>query len=80
MAILKINGRSHFFNCDEIALIPVSNGRWTVRYDGREFLVVGGIQSGGAADEWFCHHPEFFGEQWLPVRSMVAAIKLGVQF
>lgn len=82
MALLKINGKSHFINCDEIAVKPVSNGRWEVSYDnGRHsFLVVGGTASGGARHEWFCSHPLFFGDEWLPTRSMVAAIKLGVQY
>lgn len=80
MALAKINGRTHFLNCDEIRIVPVSNGRWTVEFDGRSFVVVGGIHSGGARDEWFCYSPEMYGEAWLPCRSMVAAVKLGVVY
>jgi hypothetical protein len=92
MAILKINGRSKFFDCDTIELTPVSNGRWSVTYNrrensdgevidqGRTFIVVGGVKSGGAAHEWFCHHPEFYGEQWVPCASMLRAIELGVTY
>jgi hypothetical protein len=91
MALAKINGRNYFINVDTIEITPVSNGRWEVTYDrkefegevvneGRKFLVVGGTKSGGAADEWFVHHPLFFGEEWLPTNSMVKAIKLGAQY
>lgn len=80
MALKKINGRIHFFNCDELEIEPVSAGRHRVAYDGREFVIVGGRASGGAANEWFVHHPLFFGDTWLPAKSMVAALKLGIQY
>lgn len=91
MALAKINGRKHFFNCNTLAISPVSNGRWSVTYDrvedggdviseGRSFLVVGGRHSGGRSNEWFCHHPEFYGDNWLPCKSMVEAVKLGVAY
>lgn len=81
MALVKINGRTKFFNCDSIEIAPVSNGRWTVTYDGdKTFIVVGGRLSGGASNEWFCNHPTFYGEDWLPCKSMVEAIRLGVQY
>lgn len=91
MALTKINGRLYFFDCDTIEITPISNGRWNVTYnrvmrddevisEGRSFIVVGGRNSGGAANEWFCHHPEFYGDQWLPCNSMVKAIKLGVAY
>lgn len=81
MALLNINGRPKFFDCTDIKLEKVSAGRWSVTYDegARTFTVVGGRESGGASHEWFCHHPEFFGDVWQPVNSMVAAIRLGVQ-
>jgi hypothetical protein len=81
MAMLTINGRKKFFKCDSIALKKVSNGRWEVTYDGdRSFLVVGGLESGGARHEWFCYHPLFYGDSWVPAKSMVEAIRLGVQY
>jgi hypothetical protein len=92
MAILKINGRDKFFNCDTIELTPTGNGRWSVTYNrklnddgevidqGRTFDILGGTQSGGAADEWACRHPVFYGDRWLDCRSMVAAIELGVTY
>jgi hypothetical protein len=91
MALTKINGRTHFIAVDSIEITPVSNGRWSVTYDrrvvdgeviseGHTFLVVGGTKSGGAANEWFCHHPKFYGEEWLPTDSMVKAVKLGAQY
>lgn len=90
MALLRINSRLHFFNCDSITVEPVSNGRWKVTYDnsvvydaeseGHSFIIVGGKKSGGRSNEWFCYHPLFFGEEWMPCKSMVEAIKLGVQY
>lgn len=97
MALLTINGRKQFFNCNTIELKSVSNGRWQVTYDrevyeepngdgveviceGRSFIVVGGRKSGGASNEWFCYHPEFYGENWIACKSMVEAIKLGVAY
>jgi hypothetical protein len=80
MALIKINGRSRFFDTDKIEITQVSNGRWKVTYDRSDFLVIGGVHSGGAANEWFCHHPLFYGDAWLPCRSMVEAIRLGVQY
>lgn len=80
MALLKINGRTKFFNCDSIAMKKVSNGRWEITYDRAKFLVVGGRESGGARHEWFCYHPEFYGENWLPCNSMVEAITKGIAY
>jgi NAD(P)H-dependent flavin oxidoreductase YrpB (nitropropane dioxygenase family) len=81
MALVTINGREHFLDASEVTITKVSNGRWSVAYDGgNEFLVIGGRESGGHAWEWFCHHPKFYGDRWLPTRSMVAAIKLGVAY
>ena len=81
MALIKINGRTNFFNVDKIEIKKVSNGRWEVAYDGdNKFLVVGGRQSGGASNEWFCCHPKFYGERWLPTKSMVEAIRLGAVY
>lgn len=93
MAILKLNGQTHFINVSSIEVKVVSNGRWLVHYDrnvasdgevineGRSFIVVGGVKSGGARNEWFCYHPEFYGEgNWLPCKSMIEAIKLGAQY
>jgi hypothetical protein len=80
MALITLNRRSYFIDCDTIEITPVSNGRWSVTYDRSTFLVVGGVKSGGAAHEWFCHHPLFYGDAWVPCGSMVQAIKLGVQY
>jgi hypothetical protein len=81
MATARINGRLKFFDCDSIAITEVSSGRFEVTYDDeRTFTVLGGRKSGGAAHEWFCHHPLFYGDAWLPKNSMVEAIKAGVQY
>lgn len=82
MALLKINARPHFIDCDTIEVKKVSNGRFEVSYEpgNHKFLVIGGRESGGAAHEWFCYHPLFFGEEWVPCRSKVEAIKKGVQY
>jgi hypothetical protein len=80
MALLKINGRPKFFNCDEIKVEQAGPGKFTVTYDRSEFTVVGGRAAGGRSTEWFCHHPLFYGEQWLRANSMVEAIRLGVQY
>lgn len=80
MALVKINGRTKYFDTTKFTLTKISNGRWEVAYDAGKFMVVGGRESGGAAHEWFCYHPEFYGENWLPVRSMVSAIEMGVAY
>jgi hypothetical protein len=81
MALIKINGRLKHFDCDSIEVKKVSNGRWEVTYnEDRKFIVVGGRESGGHRHEWFCYHPEFYGEQWISTNSMVAAIKMGVAY
>lgn len=80
MALAKINGRTRFFDTTKFELVKVSNGRWTVTYDRGTFTVVGGRESGGHRHEWFCHNPEFYGDQWVPTNSMVAAIRMGVAY
>ena len=74
MALARINGRLKFFDCTELAITPVSNGRWSVKADCREFNVVGGRKSGGASHEWFMN----FGDEWYPCNSMVRALELGI--
>jgi hypothetical protein len=81
MALLKLNGRLHFLDCNSIKVEKVSNGRFTVTMDGEmTFTVVGGRESGGAQHEWFCHCPRLYGDAWLPTNSMVKAIKMGAQY
>jgi hypothetical protein len=81
MALLKLNRHLYFLNCDSIEIKKVSNGRWEVTYDGdRTFVVVGGKEAGGSVREWWVHHPLFYGEQYLPTTSKIAAIRLGVQY
>jgi len=92
MALVKINGRLKFFDVDTLEIKKVSNGRWEVTYDrkiasdgevlneGRKFIVVGGRESGGRSNEWFCYYPEFYGEDWLPTKSMVESIRLGAVY
>lgn len=92
MAIITINTRKYFVNCNSISIAPVSNGRWEVTYDrdldadgevineGRKFIVIGGRKAGGAAHEWWVHHPEFYGDTWLPTSSMIAAVRTGVAY
>lgn len=80
MALVKINGRTKFFDTDKFSMQKIGSGRWGVTYDRGTFVVVGGRQSGGAAHEWFCYHPEFYGEQWVPAKSMVDAITKGVVY
>lgn len=81
MALLKLNGRSHFINVDSIEINEVSAGRYTVTYDGdRSFTVIGGRKAGGYSHEWFCHHPLFYGDRYMPTKSMIEAIRLGAQY
>lgn len=81
MALLTINGRQHFVNVDRIEVHEVAAGYFAVSFDGkRQFDVIGGLASGGAANEWFCFMPELYGNQWLRCNSMVAAIKMGAMY
>lgn len=79
--ILKLNGKSHFLNCDSLTIEKVGNGRFAVTMDSNiKFDVIGGRESGGAANEWFCHCPRLYGESWVATDSMIAAIKAGAQY
>lgn len=80
MALLKLNNNQYFIDVDSIEVAPVSNGRWSVKFADNEFLVVGGTKSGGARNEWFCYEPRLYGEDWVPCRSMIAAIRLGCSY
>ncbi len=80
MAIAKIKNREYFFNCNELTIAKTGNGRFDVSYDGRTFEVMGGTESGGSSRDWFVRHELFYGDRWLPVGSMVEAIKTGVQW
>jgi len=80
MALIKINGRSMFLDCDSITIEKVGNGRWVCDYGRAKFDIIGRKASGGAANEWFVRNVEFFGNDYLRVKSMRAAVKLGVQF
>jgi hypothetical protein len=82
MALVTVNTRKYFIDADEVRIEKVSNGRYAVSYEpgGHSFIVVGGVESGGAAHEWYCHHPLFFGDAWLATKSMIAAIRQGVQW
>ena len=78
--LLAINGRKHFFNTDKLILTKTGAGRWSVEYDRATFDIIGGRASGGGEREWFVRNEEFFGPDWLPVNSMVAALRLGIQY
>ena len=80
MALVSINGRKNFFNTSKFEMRKVGSGKWEIEYDRGTFTVIGGRESGGEAHEWFVHHPEFYGEQWLPTNSMVEAIRKGVVY
>jgi hypothetical protein len=80
MALATINGQRKFFDTDKLVITPVSSGRWSVEYDRGTFMVVGGTKSGGARNEWFIHYPDFYGDEWLPCKSMVEALRLGVVY
>ncbi len=57
--LVKINGRTRFFDTDKLVITKVSGGKWSVEYDGGTFTIVGGRHSGGARSEWFIHWPRF---------------------
>jgi hypothetical protein len=81
MAILKLNGKTHFINVSDIKITEVGAGRFEITYDNdRTFQVLGGTKSGGSSREWFVQHELLYGDKWLPANSMVQAIKLGAQY
>lgn len=92
MALLKIRRHTYFLPVNTIEVKPVSAGRFEVTYDrvvaddgevvseGRSFLVVGGLASGGSARDWFVQHELFYGPEWLPCTSMIEAIRMGAQY
>jgi len=80
MALVKINGRDTFVDCETFEIKKVGSGRYECDYGRAKFDIIGGRESGGASNEWFVRNVEFYGDQWLPVNSMRAAIRLGVQW
>jgi len=92
MALVKINGRSRYFAAPQVTVTKSESGAG--RYDVKvwhsyladvdldepsyEFRVVGGRASGGASNEWFVYRPTMFGFNYVPVKSLVAAIDLGI--
>lgn len=76
----KINGREYFVNSEKLDIVEVGPGKFSVEYDRTSFEVIGGRKSGGAANEWFVRNELFFGDRWLPCRSMIDAVRKGVQF
>jgi len=81
MALLLVNGREYFIDVASIEVYELGGGSCAIQYDGsHQFLIVGGRKSGGASNEYFCHHPELYGNQWLPCKSKIEAIKLGAQY
>ena len=78
MALHKINGRNYFLNCDKLDITKTGNGKFDVIADGRGFTILGGRESGGAANEWFIFCPILFGDRWLPVGSKIEAIRAGL--
>jgi hypothetical protein len=61
MALLKLRRHVYFLDVSSITVEEVSAGR----------------ASGGGPREWFVHHPEMFGDKWIPHTSMIAAIRMG---
>ena len=81
MAITTINGRKYFIDVDSIEIKKISAGKFEVKFDDyHTFTVIGGRESGGAANEWFCHCPRLYGEKWLVTDSMVKAVKMGAMY
>lgn len=92
MALVKLRRHTYHVPVDNMEVVPVSAGRWQVRYDfdrtedgelvneGRTFLVVGGRASGGGPRDWYVQHELFYGDQWLPCTSMIDAIRKGAQY
>lgn len=77
MALVRINGAVKFFDCNSLKITPISSGKWSISIDDgyRKATIIGGRKSGGDSREWFVHCPEIYGDHWLPVNSMVAAIR-----
>ena len=80
MALVKINGRQTFLDCDSFEMKKVGNGRFECDYGRAKFDIIGGRESGGASNEWFVRNVEFFGDRYVPTNSFRAAVRLGVQF
>lgn len=80
MALVHLNGRTHYFPANEVIVEELGAGNYLVHYDGRSFDVMGGRDAGGSSREWFVRHDLFYGDRWLPAKSMVEAIRLGIQY
>jgi hypothetical protein len=76
----KINGRTYFVNSEVCEIEEVSPGRFSVKYDRTTFEIVGGRKSGGARHEWYVVNELFFGDRPIHCNSMIAAIRLGIQY
>lgn len=80
MALIKINGRTQFFQTDKLEIKEEAAGRFTVSYDKGKFQVSGGRAAGGSARDWFVRNEIIYGDRWLSAKSMVEALKMGVQY
>jgi hypothetical protein len=77
--LIRIFSDLHFMDCDTLTLKKVGPGKYEGLINGdRAFTAVGGRHSGGASNEWFLHCPDVYGEQWLPLKSLVACVKAAV--
>ena len=80
MALIKINGRTHFVPANKVTLTKDKPGYYTLTYDHHEAKILGGRHSGGSEREWFFRNEFFFGDRWLPATSLVDAVKQSIVF
>lgn len=80
MALLKINGREHYVMADEARLVKDKPGFYTLTYDGREAKIVGGSESGGSMHEWMLYNEPYYGDRWLPAKSLVEAVRKAIAY
>ena len=68
---IKVNGRVVAFN-PRTSEVPA--GRWEGLAAGERFVIIGGRESGGAANEWFVQW-DVHGEHMIPVKSAAQAVR-----
>ncbi len=71
-----VNGR--FARCAQRieTIKKTGNGRFDGIANGEKFSIVGGRESGGAANEWFLHWPFAYGDNYIPANSAKSCIAM----
>lgn len=76
LKITRVNGKMVAVEGRVSEVAKVGLGRWAGMASGEPFELIGGKESGGAANEWFVRWAPGYGEVLVPAKSAKHAIEL----